>query len=825
MITLALKNSKCSYTAILLSFSILIIPVITLKANVNVKEEGDKLIINNNIMSFVINLRTGEYSGQSSDGNVVLFNKAAFTVGYNRWKEPEAEYSWEESSVDDELGKGICVTIYKKPAEGYKPVQILLIRLYDNQSYAVLGWGVQNNFDYPLRIKHADLLLEGELYVGQQMNSPQVLRGGAGSESNYVEDTDKIEALNSVLLTYKDGNQRRSIVAGGLKYKEFIRTIEIAEKKGRGSNNPEYHGKAYLTLALDDPYGKLVNSGEKYISEDTYFIDFTTSDPFESLERLGNVMAMVNNAKPNFYDFPTLCGWAISTHAYGEGRDLNHSAGMIEQVDIASEKGFLKYSPIAVRVEPDYYCYNNYGNTEQGWWDDEHFARFGHLRSPYETFKKFCKGVIEKGGIPFTYFQVSLPSNDFAIAHPEWMLNNDISGIHITHAHHHPIIRYDYTDPDFQEYMRTVWRRMKDDGLKGVKFDYPETAWNINGGFEDSSYTTTSAYRKVFELCREGLGEEAFIHERNLGESDAPRTDATVGIIDLQRVTGDGSHFTTEMITRIGLRWFKNRNCFLYYPDSKTMLEIQTKEPISTKLRRAILSGHSLIAGRLELATSFSSMNEEIIHDISRIYPAVKSRKAPRPVDMFTRKKHPEVYLYKVTPTWLNALFFNTDTVKSEVSAPLSGNMVVTGSLGLDPENEYHIFEFWNQEYYGKVTGNDIISAHLDPCEVCVYSIRQKAEHPQIISTNRHIMQGLVELENVNWEPVSGILGGTAILTGGDEMRITIAANGYVPGKIKVNGFKYGLSKHPLHNDLYELNLLSNNDRKVEFELRFMKIK
>jgi len=365
-----------------------------------------------------------------------------------------------------------------------------------------------------------------------------------------------------------------------------------------------------MELACWDPQGKLVAPGKTYMSPDTSYVNASTKDPFEALEAYGEALRLANNAHPKRYNFPTLCGWMVSTKHLGEGKPVNNSPGLVEQTRIAKERGFMKYTPLAVRLEPDSYCHSNYGDTQQGWWDDEHWGMYppgsptgpdpdnASLQKPYETFSKFCKAVAALGGIPFTYFQSSMPSNDFAAAHPEWMLKEDLSRLHVNHAHHRPHVRYDYTHPGFQEHCLGVWRRLRKAGLKGVKFDYPETAWAWHGGFRDRSFTTTSAYCELFRLCREGLGEEAYIHERNLGaktHENAPRLDATAGIVDLQRVWGDASHFEPEMASRIGLRWYKSRRVFLYYPDGKSFY--RDGKPLPDYQRRAFLTLIAFLSG------------------------------------------------------------------------------------------------------------------------------------------------------------------------------------------------------------------------------------
>jgi len=156
------------------------------------------------------------------------------------------------------------------------------------------------------------------------------------------------------MLTCAVNNQRRTIVVGGLKYKEFFRRAIFSSKDRT------------MTVHCEDPQGKYIATKQTYHSEDMVLLDFVTVNPFTSLENYGVAMRQANNAKPNMYDFPTLCGWLVSHGGFGEGRPLNNSPGLVEQTKLAKEAGIMKYTPIAVRLEPDYYCFKNFGDTQQG---------------------------------------------------------------------------------------------------------------------------------------------------------------------------------------------------------------------------------------------------------------------------------------------------------------------------------------------------------------------------------------------------------------------------------------------------------------------------
>lgn len=790
---------------------------------VKITENNNKIFMENNITEYQIDLAKGLISGKDIASGIKFFEDTEFIVdrvGCDNWSEPETGIDCVIEDIKDVFGDGKKLQLNFSPNSKYSPKRILFISLYENKTFAVFNWGIKNHRSFPIRVGNVEMI-KGKFLVGIELDNPKVLRGGAGAEPNFVEETAEIDAINSAILTFKKEGARYSIVAGGLKYKEFLRNIEFKEEIQKNTEEKARN----INLSAWDPQGKLIKPGEMYLSEDSSYIDFSTTDPFEALELYGKTIKIANSANPNTYDFPTLCGWMVSTKHLGEGKPINNSAGLVEQTDIAKDKGFMKYSPFAVRLEPDYYCYNNDGDTQQGWWDDEHWAKYGSLVKPYETFEKWCSAVKERGGIPFTYFQVSMPSKDFALTHPEWMLNNDISQLHYQHQHQKPKVRYDYTDPEFQEHVLNVWKRLAKAGLQGIKFDYPETGWARYGGFENKSYTTVSAYRKIYELCREGLGQDAFIHERILGNrahENVPRTDVNIGVVDLQRVWGDSSHFEPEMASRMGLRWYKNRVVFIYYPDGKSLYEKGSDKPIGTYKRRTFLTLIALLAGRLEIGTSIGMMSDEMFHDVTRLYPMINEPKSPRPVDMLMGKKHPEVYVYDVNPCWSQVIFLNNDLEENKtISAPLSGIQSETGSLGLEKNKSYYVFDFWNQKFIGVFEGKDSISVKLRPEEAVVYSFRESINIPQVISTNRHIMQGMMELKNIKWDAESSCLSGTAAVIGDEEFILTLATNGKSIISVKANSENCEFRTREDGEGLVDVILRNSQNIETNFEIVF----
>lgn len=677
--------------------------------------------------------------------------------------------------VEDAFGKGRRVVLaLTDPKREALPTYLFSYTMRDHAGVVSMGFGIRNQTTREVRLVSAAPLNGARLMPGTTPENLLTLNGAAGAEAAQVRRGPERASPNSLLLTCTARGARRSVVWGGLCYKEFAKYASF--------------GNHRLGFSARDPVGRLVDAGQTYWAEDTFYLDVTTSDPFAALEKYGRAMRAANHAKPNVYDFPVLCGWAVG--ALSGLPDVNNSMKLVGELEAARKAGVTRYTKVAIRLEPDTYCYGN-GNTEQGWWDDAHWSRFGHLVPPYETFAKWCAAIKERDGIPYTYFQVGMPSDDYARAFPGHMLFNDISRLQVKHPHHQPLVSYDYTDPEFRKHMQDVWSRLRKDGMRGIKFDYPETGWRPEGGFENRHATTASAYREVFRLCRDGLGSDALIDERNIGESGRPCLDLTAGLVDSQRVWGDSNSFVPGMITIGGLRWYKNRTVFDYYPDSKTMHDC------SKEIRQSMLTMVYLTSGRVELATSFTRFTPEMTHDLTRLYPAYREPVTARPLDAFTGVTDPRVYDLELTPEWHQVALFNSGANSDRVGVPLSGDRVTTGAVGLDPAADYYVYDFWSDSLVGKFPGTARIEKMLEPSACAMWSVRKAQPNPQVLSTNRHVLQGWVDLANVKWDAAARQLTGTAKVIGGEPFRIVLACNGLKPNSASAPTGRARLDTHP----------------------------
>jgi len=160
------------------------------------------------------------------------------------------------------------------------------------------------------------------------------------------------------------------------------------------------------------------------------------------------------------------------------------------------------------------------------------------------------------------------------------------------------------------------------------------------------------------------------------------------------------------------------------------------------------LSGGNVISG--DRLTQLEPYKLEIL---KKVFPS--SGEAAIPVDLFDGDMQ-SVFALRIKrqfAEWTVVGFFNS-SLKEPVEKKYS-----LRRLWLAPGKTYLVFDFWRQQFIGETTNE--LKVTVQPASVTLLSLHEKAGKPQFISTDRHILQGALEIEDVTWDEntkaISGI--------------------------------------------------------------------
>ena len=803
-------------------------------ASIAFSQDSTNASIENKLVEFNFNLKEGKFAIIDKRDKSICIENAVFQI--NQYVSDQGyTYKWTTKTIKDELGKGKKITINGSKQD--VPSLILEVFLYE-KGCVVLNTGIENTTNEALRIMQF-FPMKGVAYRGLSFYDYKTLDGENGVPFTSVREEDYLASNNNLLVTFgRKGERKRSLVIGGLTYNEFRKYASVNKKENL----------LEVELKGDDPVGKLVDAKSEYILKDKFYIDFITDHRFEALEKYGAALKVANRIEISGVNFPILNFWYAFVDKFGADENRNSSTGTVDEMEQIAKTGFLKYSPIGLRLEPDDY---SWPNNQQGWWDDKHWQMYegGQLLPPYETMVKWGDKIHSMGGVPFIYGQTAKRSNDYCLQFPCHMLfNNPYSrrsqgsngwwGEFDTTAIYWA---YDFTDSGFISHMKDVYRNLKKGGIRGIKFDYPETGWAYDGGFEDKYATTTSAYRNIFRLAYDGLGKNRDVQERI-----PPYGDIALGVITTQRTEGDNDRVYPARITKTGLRWYKNRVVANYDHDPINPYHIY---PENTRDGwRAAITMTYTTSGRMEIGKYFEKMTSEMIYDLSKAVPLLSApAKSARPIDAFSGVLYPHVYDFTVNPDWHILTFYNTriegeewptdglaywdlnkqfipKRMLSDVINVELGDKTDDGGLGLDTDKEYYVFDFWNWQFIGEIAGTSNLEQELRPGEARVMAVHQVKDFPQFLSTSRHILQGYLDMaEYPEWNTKTLQLSAVSKLIAGEVYKVVIAANGYQIKKCSAGKAKCEIVLSDKTNFIYELRITSEGNGIVPWTITFEK--
>lgn len=363
---------------------------------------------------------------------------------------------------------------------------------------------------------------------------------------------------------------------------------------------------------------------------------------------------------------------------------------------------------------------------------------------------KYLAEAIKRNGLkPGIWTAVGFFDKDFAERHREWFLRDRAgklvrgSWIEYPLDASNPAALQNLVTPLFQGLRDQGWEYFKLDGLRHLRYE----GYNANRDyFDNKKLDLVEVYRRYAQTARAAIGRDHFV----LGcWGIRPEL---VGLIDGCRIGDDGFAYA-------GLSQYNSFNNVVWRNDPD---HIELNDDAYRSVMVTALTGSLLML-----------TDKPAIYRTAMIEPA--KRAAPI---LFTRPGQ----IYDVDPSRSENLFRVDAEVSGsgprpfdagytpncflyllEIGRPFEYWCVLgrTGGdfaeirfadLGLEPNREYLIFEFWSKKLLGIFQGSFIPGPLDSKFRAQAFCIRARQAHPQLIATSRHLTAGGVDLLNLQWD-------------------------------------------------------------------------
>lgn len=390
----------------------------------------------------------------------------------------------------------------------------------------------------------------------------------------------------------------------------------------------------------------------------------------------------------------------------------------------------------------------------------------------------------------------------------------------------------DMTNPGAREHLRRTVSRIahewgfdyfKMDGLwtgTGTRQQYINTGYKDDGIgdaiFHDPRKTNLEAYRDGLRLVREAAGPRVFF----LG-CCAPQNmrsyGGAFGLVDAMRIGPDNG---AEWKSLLRGPTFGSRHYFLHgrvwYNDPDPVY-VRTNLPLA---HARLICSWVALSGQLNLSSEWlPGLPPERLEILRRTMPAHGLRS--RPVDLFENDP-PRIWLLTDEREGERrdvVGLFNWTNTERDFDLPLE-------SLGL-PTAEYAGFDFWNNAPLAPVKDGLHLAVPAQSCRVV--TLRAAVPRPQLISSSRHVTQGVVDVREEKWDAARATLSGRSDVVGRDpyEMRVALPAGSTVTWRlasasVAPEDATAGVSIAPVPGaDITRVRVLSLANRAVRWQLQF----
>lgn len=348
----------------------------------------------------------------------------------------------------------------------------------------------------------------------------------------------------------------------------------------------------------------------------------------------------------------------------------------------------------------------------------------------------------------------------------------------------------DGSHPKSLQFIRKVFKAYREMGIRYYMLDFVKAAsvkrFPYDEYFDRTMVKGPQVYYSLLKEIRKTAGRDT-----HLVPCSGP-TFQNAGIANAMRIAADWGegrplfkHSNTYPAT-FTINWFMSDSgsstlenmAATYFTHGRLYLNdlnvLVVDKPVSRSQAEQAATIFGISGSPMLLGDDIERMHPERLEMIKKCLP--RTSECAKPVDLFSRTypdDYPGVFLLPLKTKWGSwsiCAVFNKDNRPR--SYKISSNELNLG------DKEYHLYEFWNGEYLGKVQRS--FDVHIPAHSCCLYRLEEVKPHPWILSTDMHTLQGYAEIESLQWDGKTNILKGTAVRPAGQEGSIyVIAPAGY----------------------------------------------
>ncbi|MEI7534475.1 MAG: hypothetical protein WCK57_08905 [Verrucomicrobiae bacterium] len=341
----------------------------------------------------------------------------------------------------------------------------------------------------------------------------------------------------------------------------------------------------------------------------------------------------------------------------------------------------------------------------------------------------------------------------------------------------------DLTHPEVQAQLARIARLYRSWGVTYYKMDglwtgaaceqvyvndgYKEDHFGNNLPFHNPLKSNIEAYRDGLKLIRKNAGDDVFFSgccvAQNMRELGA------IGLVDSMRIGPDANGNLRSGPLRGTKLYFLNGRVWWNDPDPCIVRAVGTGigGKAVTLDQARLTASWVAIAGQFFLVSDWlPALPPERLDILKRTM--LSHNATTRPVDYFDNAL-PTTWLVTASNNLvrrdvIGVFNFETNGIKMNYSCT---------KLGLDPAKKYYAFDFWANSPAPMI--QDGFNCEVSPMSCRILAVRGVENHPVLVSTSRHVTQGIVDVTGEKWDTAKKTLSGVSQIIGNDPYELRVA--------------------------------------------------